>query len=460
MKKNNPSITQCKQHRFLHGVLALILIKALAFSCCAYAEEPVTTATTENTTWLAKFQSTYVWQKKPAFNAPYSGPNSLIPAAEKSYTLSATAFLGWRPWHGTEIYFNPEVVQGVPLSRLSGLGGVTNGEIQKVAGPNPELYRARLFLRQTIGFGGGKQSIDDGQNQFAGEIDKRRVVLTVGTFALTDIFDGNAYAHDPRSQFLNWSVMDYGAWDFAADARGFSRGVAAELYYDDWAFRVGRVLMPAESNALPLNPHIFRSYGDNLELEHSHLIGGRPGKLRFLAYRNVATMATYGDANAFAAANGGVPDLSQVRKNRAKTGYGLSLEQKLTDDIGIFGRYSKDDGQGEEFAYTEIDRSLLAGASINGTKWGRENDTIGLALVKNDLSSAHRDYLAAGGLGFFLGDGQLPHYRSETIVETYYSMKVTKAVFATFDYQRIANPGYNADRGPVNVLSIRLHAEF
>ena len=440
--------------------LAFTMSGVFILSVDAYADDAMPPAHTNDAAWLVKFQSTYIGQKNPGFQAPYSGRNSFSSNSEKSYSFSATAFLGWRPWNSTEIYFNPEVVQGVPLSGLNGLGGVTNGEIQKVAGPNPELYRARLFLRRTIGFGGGKQSIDEGFNQFSGEADKRHLVLTLGNFALNDIFDGNAYSHDPRSQFLNWSIMDYGAWDFAADSRGFTWGTVAELYYDDWVLRFGRVLMPAQSNGLPLNPHIFSSYGDNLEIEHAHEIGGEPGKLRFLAYRNVATMAAYSDAIAFAAANGGVPDLSHVRKNQAKTGYGVSLEQNLTDDIGVFCRYSRDDGEGEEFAYAEIDRSAVAGMVIKGAKWARENDTVGLAVAKNDLSSAHRAYLAAGGLGFFLGDGQLPHYRSENILEAYYSMKVAKAMWVTLDYQHIANPGYNADRGPANVSAVRLHAEF
>lgn len=430
----------------------------LALTVRADAVAPVVNGA--GTTWLAKFQSTYVWQKKPAFDAAYTGPNSLSPAAEKSYSFSATGFLGWRPRNGTELYWNPEVVQGVALSGLVGLAGVTNGEIQKVAGTRPHAYRARLFLRQTFGFGGGQQSVDEGANQFAGEVDRRRLVLTLGNFALTDLFDNNAFAHDPRTQFLNWTLMDYGAWDFAADARGYTRGAAIEVYDDDWAARLAHVLLPAQSNGLDLNPHLFRSYGDNLELEHAHRIGGQSGKLRVLAYRNVATMATYSDAITWGLANDRPPDLSQVRKPQAKIGYGISLEQNLTDTIGIFGRYSGDDGEGEEYAWTEVDRSASAGISVKGERWGRTEDTFGLAGVKNDLSSAHRAYLAAGGLGFFLGDGQLPHYRSENSVETYYSMKVSKLLWTTFDYQRIANPAYNADRGPVSVWGIRLHAEL
>ena len=301
--------------------------------------------------------------------------------------------------------------------------------------------------------------VDAGFNQFATTVDSRRVVLTVGNFALTDIFDSNAYAHDPRTQFLNWTIMDYGAWDFAADARGFSNGAVAELYYDDWAFRYGRVMMPAQSNSLALNSNIMASYGDNWEIEHAHQINGQPGKLRFLFYRNVAVMATYGAANAYAAANGGVPNLANVRANQAKTGYGISLEQSITSDIGIFGRFSKDDGEGEEYAFTEVDSSLMGGVSIKGTRWNRADDIIGLAAVDNGISAAHRQFLAEGGLGYFLGDGALS-YHSEDTIETYYDMKVCKDFWTTFDYQHIANPGYNSVRGPAEFFGVRLHTEF
>ena len=420
----------------------------------------VTTSDTEDSRWLAKFQSTYVWQTKPAFHAQYSGPNSLRDDAEKSYTFSATAYLGARLWDGAAIYANPEVVQGVPLSGLVGLGGVTNGEAQKVAGTNPKLYRARLFLRQTIDLGGDQQSVEAGFNQFAETVARRRVVITLGNFALNDIFDGNAFSHDPRTQFLNWTLMGYGAWDFAADARGFTQGAAVEFYDDAWALRLARVSLPIESNGLALNSRIFNSYGDNAELEHSYSVNGQPGKLRVLGYRNVADMGTYSAANTIALETGATPDMSLVRKNRAKTGFGVSVEQYLSDSFGLFARYSAADGKGEEYAFAEVDRSAQVGVSIKGLTWSRADDTIGFAGVRNNLSNSHRQYLAAGGLGFFLGDGRLTDYHSEDIVEAYYSARLMAGLWATLDYQHITAPAYNADRGPVSVYTARLHAEF
>ena len=407
----------------------------------------------------ARGQATYVWQDKPSFRAPYSGANSLLPQRELSYSFTATAFLGWRAWKGGEIYFNPEVTQGVPLSRLAGLGGFTNGEIQRTAGPNPRLYRARLFLRQTWGFGGGSDKVEADANQLAGAADRRRLVLTAGNIAVGDLFDDNAYSHDARTQFLNWSLVTHGAYDFAADARGYTWGAALEYFHDAWAVRAGRFMMPQQSNGLPLDSRIMRHYGDQAELEHAHEIAGRPGKIRLLAYRNVADMGSFREALDAAAATGGTPDLTLFRQRRAKVGAGINLEQSLTESAGVFLRASRHDGKTETFAFTEIDRSLSGGLRVQGSAWKRAGDSAGLAFARNGLSADHRDYLAAGGLGFFLGDGRL-NYRPENIAEAFYSLGAAKGYWFTVDWQRIRNPGYNADRGPVTVASLRFHAEF
>lgn len=407
----------------------------------------------------AKFQTTYVWQRKYPFGAAYSGPNSLSPDLEKSYSFTATAALGARIWKGGEVYFDPEVAQGVPLSHLTGLGGFTNGEIARTSGPTATFYAARAFLRQTWGLGGEREHVESDANQLAGSVERRRLVLTAGKLSVEDIFDDNAYSHDPRTQFLNWSLMTYGAYDFAADARGYSWGFALEYFDDAWALRAGRFMMPKESNGLALNPRIFDSFGDQVELEHSHTLGGQAGKLRLLAYRNQADMGGYRDAIADASASGAAPDLATSRKKRVKYGVGINLEQSVSSSVGVFARASWNNGEAEEFAFTEIDRSLSAGVLIKGAGWNRAADSVGVALVKNDLSAAHRDYLAAGGLGFFLGDGQLS-YRSENIFEIFYSIGVVKDTWLSADFQRIFDPGYNADRGPVSVLSGRLHYGF
>lgn len=420
---------------------------------------PVVAQIAEEQTWDAKFQATYIWQAKRSFGAAYSGPNSLSTQREKSYSFTATAFLGVRAWTGGEFYLNPEVVQGVPLSDLTGLGGFTNGEIQKTAGPSLTVYRARTYLRQTWGLGGERESVESDANQLAGSRDKRRLVLTIGNFAVTDVFDQNTYAHDPRTTFLNWALIAHGAYDFAADARGYSWGAALEYVYDDWALRAGRFEQPKESNGLPLDSRIFVHYGDQIELEHAHKIAGQSGKVRLLGYRNVAVMGAYRDALEQAAQSGAPPDLTRVRRERAKYGFGINIEQAVSRSVGAFIRASWSDGQSETYAYTEIDRSFAGGVAIKGDIWDHANDMLGVALVRNGLSNAHRNYLASGGLGFFLGDGRLT-YRPEDIIETYYALAVAPHTLATLDYQRIRSPGYNADRGPASFVALRLHIEF
>ena len=408
----------------------------------------------------AKFQATYVWQRKSPFDAPYTGPRSLSPDREKSYSLTATAALGIRTWRGGEVYFDPEVTQGVPLSGLTGLGGFTNGEIARTSGPSPTFYRARLFARQTWVFGGGSEKAESDANQLAGSVDRRRLVSTVGNLSVLDIFDHNSFSHDPRTQFLNWSLMAHGAYDFAADARGYSWGFALEFLYDDWRLRAGRFIQPKEPNQLALDPRIVKHYGDQIEIERAHALAGRPGKLRFLVFRNVARMARYQDALDLAAQTGGAPDINAVRTvERVKRGFGFNFEQEISPSVGLFGRASRADGQTETYAFTEIDQSLSGGVSLKGGTFGRPQDTLGIAFVRNSLSAEHRDYLAAGGLGFFLGDGAL-RYRPESILEAYYSLNVAKDTSFSADFQRISNPGYNADRGPATVISARLHYGF
>lgn len=408
----------------------------------------------------AKFQTTYVWQGKSPFGAPYSGPHSLSPDREKSYSFTATAALGTRAWTGGEFYFNPEVAQGVPLSGLTGLGGFTNGEIARTSGPNPTFYRARLFARQTWGFGGGSESVQSDANQLAGSVDRRRLVLTAGNLAVLDIFDDNRFSHDPRTQFLNWSLMTHGAYDYAADARGYSWGFALEYFHDASTLRAGRFIQPKEPNQLALDPRVFKHYGDQVEIERAYALANRPGKLRILVFRNVARMAGYQDALDLAAQAGGAPDINAVRTvERVKHGLGLNFEQEISPTVGLFGRASWADGQTETYAFTEIDRSLSGGVSVKGGAFGRARDSLGIAYVRNGLSTAHRDYLGAGGLGFFLGAGAL-NYRPENILEAYYSLNVAKNTLFSADFQRISNLGYNADRGPATVVSARLHYGF
>ncbi|MGE5468739.1 MAG: carbohydrate porin [Ignavibacteria bacterium] len=445
---------------YLLGVATCLMV--------SIAEADAAPAENETPALEAHFQTTYVWQRKPAFAARYSGENSLVTAREpRSYTLTATGYVGGRPWDGGEIWFNPEAVSSQSLSGLHGLGGFTNGENEKGGGPNPTAYRARLFMRHTWSMGGGTDDVAPAPNRLGGSADRNRVVLTAGNLSVTDIFDANAYSHDPRTQFLNWTIMTSGAYDFAADTRGYTWGAAVEWYQGVWAVRAGRFEQPIDSNGFALDSRIFRHYGDQLELEHSHEIGGRPGKLRLLAFRNHARMGSFQEALDAWRAGGsiGVPSVAVVRRDQAKLGFGVNAEQALGAEVGVFFRASRNDGRTESYAFTEVERSVSGGIEIKGGAWQRPDDAVGFAFVQNGLASAHRAYLAAGGLGAFIGDGPPPpgtsfRYANEQIVEAYYSLQLAKGLSASLDWQRARNPAYNADRGPVSFVGARLHFEY
>ena len=418
----------------------------------------------------ARLQVTYNWQKHPAYQAAYSAPNSITPNSEKMYTFSATAFLGMRLWDGAEIYLTPEISQGVPFStNLIGLGSFTNGEITRAAGTNPILYRQKLFLRQTWNNGGASQHVESGiNNQLAGWVDKNRVVLTIGNFSTLDVFDPNTYAKDPRTQFMNWGNWTYAAYDYAADARGFGWGFAAEWYQDDWAVRFGRMTGPIRPNELPVDQSIFKHFGDQLEVEHQHTLFGHPGAVRVLGWRNRAKLASFSDALAWLKTHpnpaGGPypgPDaLFAVRgSEKIKYGLGINVEQEINDDTGLFLRAMQADGRTETYAFTEVDGSLSIGTMIKGSAWQRSEDGVGLAFMRNVLSADRRRFLEAGGTSYFIGDGKLS-YRPEDILEGYYSLNLYKGSWLTADYQHIQNPAYNADRGPINVYALRFHAEL
>ncbi len=453
------SLRRTLVHTFLACGLSLG-VQASSFAQSVNAAADGASATASDTQQRgAWFQATYIWQTKPGFNAAYSGPNSLIPQAEISTTLSMTAYLGWRPWAGGEIYFNPEGAQGRVFSNVTGLGGFPNGEVTRTSGPDLTFYRQRLFLRQTWNQGGGDEVLPSGINQLAGTVDKNRWVLTAGNFSTLDVFDNNAYAKDPRRQFMNWGNMSYAAYDYAADARGFSWGFAAEKYWDNWALRFGRMTGPETPNGLTMDFNILNHYGDQVELERGHEWAGRPGKVRVLAFRNRAVLARYRDA-INQATPGNAPDMVKARAGEQfKTGLGLNLEQELSPGVGVYARMMQTDGATETYAFTEADQSLSVGVSVRGERWGRANDVWALSFMQNGLSNDRRDYLRAGGTSFFIGDGGL-NYAPETILETYYSVSLRKDTTLSLNLQHISNPAYNADRGPVVIGGVRLHTEF
>ena len=412
-------------------------------------------------------QTTYINQRYNNFTSSYSGQNSLSESKSMSYTWSGTLFMGARLAPNTDIYFNPEVVSGVPFSGLVGLGGFTNGEATKAAGAQAKFYSARAFVRQTINQEGEKVVLENEANQITQTVSSNRVVLTGGQFSTLDIFDDSRYAKDPRIQFMNWGNMTYLAYDYSADARGYSWGLAGEWYLDNWVMRASRMLAPKSPNGKDLNWQIFNTYGDQVEVERQHNIGDLPGKVSVLAYRNRMILARFQDATNYLVANNaqGTQAINNVRNNyQYKTGIGINGEQALTKDLGIYGRAFTSDGHTETMSFTEADNSVSVGMGLNGTSWTRPNDTIGVSMMQNGLSSFRRGYLQAGGVSYFIGDYASPSqtisYRPERIGEIYYNAMVVKNVLAGVNFQRINNPAYNSARGPVNIMSFRIHAEF
>ncbi len=416
---------------------------------------------TEN--WNAHFQGTFIYQYKPGFHALYSGANSLSNTAENlTYSYSFTGFFGARLWQGGEFYINPEISSSIPPGGLLGLGSLSNGEDQKSGSVTPLLYLARAFLRQTWSLGGDKTFVESGQNQLAEDVTSRRLVLTVGKLAETDLYGPNRFSGSPRTQFLNYAFLSYGAFDYGSNARGYTVGAALEYFLDKWTFRLGRFALTTTSNGPTFDYRLFDHYSDAIEIERSYVLGKQPGKLRLMGFRDRAVLASFQDALNLWRANGevGVPSIANVRNNKKdQYGFGIGLEQSLGRDVGLFAFGSWNDGRTENYNYTDIERSFATGLSIQGNGWGRPRDTLGLGYGLNGIGSSFRQYLAAGGLGTFIGDGKL-NYHPENIFEGYYNLSVTKSTTLGFDLQYIINPAYNSDRGPVTFLGFRIHTEF
>ena len=409
--------------------------------------------------WSAHGQFTLVAQSHKRFKSPYAGANSLYEGSSTKETADLTAFLGARLWTGGELYLNPEIDQGFGLSNTVGVAGFPSGEAYKVGRSQPYFRLNRAFFRQVVDLGGERERVDAGANALAGSKTKNNITITVGKFSVVDVFDNNAYAHDPRADFLNWSVIDAGAFDYAADAWGYTYGVAAEWTQNAWTLRTGVFALSKVPNSEVLDSS-FRQYSLITELEARHELFGHPGKVKLLAFINHGRMARYDDAVGSGHGNGVVPDPAPVRRFASRPGVALNLEQEIAAATGVFARASINDGTKEAFEFTEINRSLSAGGSIKGGLWRRTEDTVGIAVAVNAISSAAQRYFAAGGIGILIGDGQLPHYGPERIVETWYSAKVTDAVSLGFNFQRIVHPAYNRDRGPVSIFAARLHADF
>jgi high affinity Mn2+ porin len=412
-------------------------------------------------TWELHGQTTFIYQGYTPFPALYTGDNSLPPEGQSRETWTASAFLGVRLWKGGEFYLNTETLQGFGVADTTGAAGFPNGEAQKSNFPYPRFNVSRLFVRQEIGLGGEKEEVESEYGQLAGQRDVNRVTLQLGKYSVKDLFDGNAYAEDPRLDFLNWSIWASGAFDYPADRLGFSWGMFAELNRANWAVRGGYFLVPDEPNANTFDMSLFVRGGYVGELEARYAPYRRPGSFRLGTWFNSVFSGSYSQAVGLATANGVSPNdtIQWTRQGRSKYGFYLNLDQEISDTVGLFARYSWNDGRTEIMSFTDIDSSLSVGLSIKGTPWGRPDDRVGIAGAFNNISGDHAGFLAAGGLGVTVGDGALS-YASENVFEAYYAFQLRKGIVISADYQFLDNPAYNLVRGPVNVFSGRLHMTF
>lgn len=407
-------------------------------------------------TWNWHIQKTAIVQGDPPFRAKYSGPNSLDSRGEIRETVSLDLYTGARLWPGAEVYANGLMWQGFGLSHTAGVEGFPNGEAFRDGTKVPNVNLARFFIRQVIGLGGDQEDVDDDQLQLAGRRDVSRLTLTMGKLSVKDIFDNNAYANDPRTQFMNWALMANEAWDFPADSLGFTTGLAAELNEPQWALRYGFFQMPKFSNGTAQDQNYLKAWGMVTEFERRYTMNDHPGAARLLGFLNNAHMGSYQEA-----VNSPVrpADITATRAYRSKYGFGLNIEQELWKNVGVFSRVGWSDGNNEAWAFSDVDRTATLGLSIRGAAWHRPDDTYGIAGVLNGISRVHQEFFEAGGTGILAGDGNLT-YGLEKILETYYDVGVWKTLHVTLDYQFIIDPAFNQDRGPVSVIAARLHWEF
>ena len=448
--------------------LLLLMTIALGGVTCLAQQPPPESAKSDR--FLFGAQTTFIYQILLHFKSPYSGGNSLSNQAQGRLSNTYTLYLGARVFPGLEAYVDPEQSMGAGVGGAVGLADYTNGEVIRTptlgqGGGVQEIpqmpYVARAFLRYTLATGRGLESIAKGENQIAMKRPTDRLVFTAGKLGVPDIFDQNNYASSTRTQFMSWALLNNAAFDYAADTRGYTEGAALEWIHPIWAARVGAFAMPRVANGPDLDPRLIDSNATQAELElHPRFKPSLDrGVVRLLAYRNEATMGDYAEA---LASGSTPPSITATRqRGRIKYGFGLNIEQALADagDTGLFARLGWNDGSTESFAYTECDDAVSLGGQLSGKHWRMPNDTLGLAVNDNGISALHREYLGAGGTGFLLGDGKL-HYGRETGFEAYCKRKLGQGWEATLDGQLIVNPGYNQDRGPVPVLSLRVHWEL
>lgn len=420
----------------------------------------------DSTRYLISGQANIIFQAHGPFHSPYEGTNSFLGRGEYKTSLLGTLYLGaalcTRSGSHTDVLLDIESSGGRGDSEALGLAGFTNLDVVRDPSLGPAPYIARVQLHQTVGL--SHTLVDANRTPFslATKIPQRRLEFRLGKMSLPDVFDINGIGSDSHLQFLNWTVDNNGAWDYAADTRGYTYAATAE--YDDksWSARYGLALMPKVANGPDLDWNLRRASSQNMEVElRRSLVPGRKGAFRVLSFVNHAHMGRYRDAvNAYLSGQDKTPDIKPHEKDGAvKYGFGFNAEQEITSNLRLFTRIGWNEGQHESFAYTEVDQTVEFGGDYSGRQWSRPNDKLGLAFVSNAIKRDHQNYLRLGGLGFLLGDGRL-NYAREDILEGYYNLHAWRGVYYALDTQFITHPGYNKDRGPVLVSALRMHVDF
>ena len=449
----SPSREGCS---YLWQVSRMAFAIIMLSSASVYGQESSDSKQSEPQRWNFHLQSTALGQTHPSFPAEYTGTNSLNPRDEIKETVSFDATGGVRLWKGAELFGDVLIWQGFGLSKTLGVAGFPNGEAFRIGKSAPDAAVCRAFLRQTFGLGGGKESVEEGPTDLRGTRDVRRLVLTIGHLSAKDIFDNNAYANDPRSQFMNWALYANTAWDYPANVLGFTNGVALEFYTRNWTGRAGIFMVSKVANGERLNWNLAEAWSAVAELERKHALRGHPGTIRFLGYDMRANMGNYQQTLNDPSLG---MDIALTAAYRNKYGFGINAEQEIRKNLGAFIRLGWTPGKNQTYEFTDVDRTASVGISLKGAKWRRQQDTVGVAVVVNGISSVHRQYLAAGGLGITVGDGAL-NYRTERLLEMYYNWRISKHFELSPDYQFAWNPAYNRARGPANIFALRLHTEY
>jgi len=434
------------------------VLTTLLLGCAFAAAQTEQRSDQQAKNWTVHFQQTTIAQADLPFHSPYQGKNSLVSGDSVHYSVTATLFVGRSLWTGGSLYVNPELSGGSGLSGTSGVAGFPNGETYRIGSATPAVELSRLFLRQNFALGASAETEQcaDGENQIAGTIPAHRITVTAGKFSIVDIFDNNRFSHDARTQFMNWALMSAGSWDFPADTRGYTWGIALEYVHPAWSLRGSTVMVPKVANGLAMDPSVTKAHSETFELEIPFALLGGPGTARLEYFHTIAHMGNYHLATYDTSYE---LDITRTRAyGRTKNGLTLNIEQQVGKSLGAFVRAGWSDGKNETWAFTEIDQSLSGGILLENPFGEAPAGAFGTAVAVNGISSEHRDYLAHGGYGFIIGDGRL-NYALEVVSETFLRIEVNSFLALSGDYQFIINPGYNRDRGPVHAFAFRVHIE-